>query len=274
MNTRTKKQRDALICDLYQRGQTSEKIAGQVGLTKRSVLNALIREGIARRPSNAKRYNINEYAFSAIKNQETAYWLGFIYADGSVAHPSFTRNRFNLSSSTRDERHLQKFLEFLDCDKPLRYRKNYCFVDITNKRFVDDLMRHGVLPRKSLSDILRFPFYIDTQLYSHFMRGYFDGDGSISTFWRKDLKMNADGYFSSSFFVCGSPTFIKSYQQVLIEQTKVLPTKRYRKGKIDLAGHTGIGNLKKIYSFLYNESSVCLERKHLLFRDIVLGRYL
>lgn len=42
----------------------------------------------------------------------------------------------------------------------------------------DDLIKHGCIPNKSLK--LKFPTTVPDKLIRHFVRGYFDGDGSIA----------------------------------------------------------------------------------------------
>ncbi len=41
----------------------------------------------------------------------------------------------------------------------------------------EDLCKHGCVPNKSL--ILEFPKTVPSDLIHHFIRGYFDGDGSV-----------------------------------------------------------------------------------------------
>lgn len=40
-----------------------------------------------------------------------------------------------------------------------------------------DLSKHGCVPNKSL--ILKFPTTLPNELVNDFIRGYFDGDGSV-----------------------------------------------------------------------------------------------
>ena len=51
-------------------------------------------------------------------------------------------------------------------------------LDIYSKHMSDSLAKLGCIERKSL--ILEWPEWLEENLYSHFIRGYFDGDGSIS----------------------------------------------------------------------------------------------
>jgi intein/homing endonuclease len=50
-------------------------------------------------------------------------------------------------------------------------------IRLYGKKLHDDLVKHGCVEKKSL--ILQFPKDLSQELISHFVRGYFDGDGCI-----------------------------------------------------------------------------------------------
>ena len=49
---------------------------------------------------------------------------------------------------------------------------------INSKHIAMKLADYGMIPNKSL--VLQFPKWLDKKLVPHFLRGYFDGDGSIN----------------------------------------------------------------------------------------------
>ena len=53
-------------------------------------------------------------------------------------------------------------------------------MSIRNDRLYEDLRKFGLKRRKSLT--LKFSTHIKDQHLSHFIRGYFDGDGCISRY--------------------------------------------------------------------------------------------
>ena len=117
--------------------------------------------------------------FEIIDTEEKAYWLGFLYADGSV---SSTDNRIELGLAEKDLNHIEKFKEFIGIPNKISYRPQtksyrYSFKSIPCK---EDLIKHGCVPKKSL--ILKFPTeeQVPEHLIRHFIRGYFDGDGWFS----------------------------------------------------------------------------------------------
>lgn len=143
--------------------------------------------------NNQNKLRINENIFDSIDTEEKAYWLGFIYADGCI-YKSYSRSRdrysYRLSISLKesDYSHLVKFNNFIQATynkvsiKKTNYKdKSCCKWQINNKHLFDTLNSYGCTERKSLT--LKFPninIFKSYNLVRHFIRGYFDGDGSIS----------------------------------------------------------------------------------------------
>ena len=130
--------------------------------------------------------------FDVIDTEEKAYWLGFIYADGSISsHKENQKKNYNfeLSLQYSDVEHLQKFARFIKLDYvPTSYNSTCngkthkrCRITFRNKHFWERLNDLGCTPNKSLT--LKFPdnsIFINQNLIIHFIRGYFDGDGCIT----------------------------------------------------------------------------------------------
>ena len=112
--------------------------------------------------------------------------MGFLYADGGVTAKN-NKYILALSLSTKDIEHLEKFKKNLNSTNPIRtkpgsgYLPNtyYVALELYSKKLVTDLINVGCYPNKSLT--LKFPntnYFNDPSLIRHFIRGYFDGDGS------------------------------------------------------------------------------------------------
>lgn len=66
-----------------------------------------------------RKYTINETVFSNI-NEYSAYWLGFLVADGYLPHKNVAKgNQIILDIGTRDYNHLVKFKEFCGNNSPI-----------------------------------------------------------------------------------------------------------------------------------------------------------
>ena len=131
------------------------------------------------------KYSFNENYFETIDSEEKAYWLGFLYADGYVVNNDVDKQyRVCLTLNENDKGHVELFKECLESNNSIRTvctklnDKEYFSSQfyIYSKKMVNDLYNNGCVQNKSL--ILKPPVIIDN-LVGHFIRGYFDGDGSI-----------------------------------------------------------------------------------------------
>jgi len=156
------------------------------------------------------KYYYNEKFFEIINSEEKAYWLGFLYADGYIQEIR-RRNKIkamqlSIGLAKKDESHLYKFLHSIDSnvlvsDKKVKIKnKEYLssIIKVSNTKMCRDLIKLGCAPRKSLT--LKFPTQnqVPFEYINHFIRGYFDGDGSIS-YSNKQIVLN---------FVSGSSKFL------------------------------------------------------------------
>lgn len=223
----------------------------------------------------ARKYFIDENYFETIDNEEKAYWLGFLAADGTIrlrhggAEKKKRGSSIVLKLANKDEDHLKKFAKVFGGDSRITYQRDYtktrkgevsysdnCRVSINSNKLVEDIMNKGVIPRKSFT--LTKP-NIDPIWYSHFIRGYFDGNGSIG-FKTKDTKIiSRDKVIDKLHLSIASVAH--DFKLWFIEHFKSLDVAFVMMGKYD----TGCKNAKSTYRFLehiYKDATVFLERKH------------
>lgn len=117
-------------------------------------------------------YKINENIFHNWSNK-MAYVLGIIITDGNVA-----TNNGCISISMKECDHLKKIKKMLNSEHPVKYdkAKDIYYFGFTRKKMSDKLFELGITNNKSLK--VEFPDVPD-QFLSHFIRGVFDGDGSV-----------------------------------------------------------------------------------------------
>lgn len=114
-----------------------------------------------------------------IDSPEKAYLLGLFYSDGCII--DFNNSYAASIVLHEDDKYLLEKLQKLFPFFSLKKQTNNAWQLIcTKKALVKDLYSNGVLFRKSTEnkDNLRFP-NIPKELQSHFIRGFFDGDGSV-----------------------------------------------------------------------------------------------
>ncbi|WP_245947394.1 LAGLIDADG family homing endonuclease [Bacillus taeanensis] len=103
-----------------------------------------------------------------------AYILGFFTAAGVIVKELQT-----VSFSQKEKTILEEIKKELGSNQPLYVNKNtgVYMLNLHSKIMKEDLMEiHGFTPNKSHSVV--FPKVPERYLH-HFVRGYFDGDGSI-----------------------------------------------------------------------------------------------
>ena len=119
---------------------------------------------------------------------EMAYVLGLIYTDGNL-HIRKAKSGYEIGILTfaqKDKELVEKFLKLMGCDAPIRFKERrelesttageLFYFNIGNNDIANDLIRLGVTTAKSLN--MKFP-KIPNKYFRHFVRGVFDGDGSV-----------------------------------------------------------------------------------------------
>lgn len=169
--------------DLFKKGVKSKDISKQLNISKTALIRNLDLLGYNfDRSVSMQKYNLNRNYFKKIDSFEKAYWLGLIYADGSN---KIYNNTFVLGLKKEDSYILNILQNVLLTDVPIKMRKaitenhsDFHRLEIYNKELCLDLLSHGVMENKT--SILKKP-NIEENLIFSFIRGYFDGDGSICT---------------------------------------------------------------------------------------------
>jgi len=165
------------IVKLYKNGDGTCEIAKVLGINRWTVLQYLKKNGLnpqrITRPYKNK-YNIN---FFSEYTEESAYWAGFIMADGNISH---TKSKYyvQIGLSEIDREHLQKLSNTIGFTGPTYdYKKGKSSsIQIRGKWFINDLLdKYGIVERKSL--IATFPEKLPNKLLqcrkSQYDRVYF-----------------------------------------------------------------------------------------------------
>lgn len=157
---------------------TYKEIANSLNLTESQIKHRIQRH-LKIKPSKRKKHFHNEVFF----NEESAnkfYVLGLISADGNLFDDN-CKNRYKVSVSlhVQDIELLNKINEIV-CKTKIVYTRTtskQSELVIYNKSIYNKIKSYGICERKSLN--LDFP-NIPKEFEKDFIRGYFDGDGSIS----------------------------------------------------------------------------------------------
>lgn len=237
---------EANVCYLYVENNTSApKIADIYNCDPMTIYRCLKRNNIQSRKTTRSLFN-HSY-FKKIDTPEKAYFLGLIMADGCNM-----KTGLNLGLQEEDAKIIYLFKQSIESTGNIRLinrnhipnNKNQVLFNIYSKELSDDLTSIGVPPNKSL--VLKYP-NIDTALDSHFIRGYFDGDGCIT-------HVKEEKYLR--FGLTGTKELINSIQNKLIENCELNKTVlNKRKNNIVDLSYGGNKQIKRIYNYLYKDCS-------------------
>ena len=189
-----------------------------------------------------------------------------MYADG---YNNTNRNVVALQLHKKDRYILKDLNSLLQPKKPLQFIKRegiykkfahdaYRLV-ISNKHISQKLVEHGCMNKKTFK--IRFPNFLKDGVVNHFIRGYFDGDGSIC------YKPKGKSLFS----IIGNEFFIKSIQSILAEKCNLKMTKLEidkENNNIFTVRYCGGQQIKRIRDYLYSEATIFLKRKFNRFEKI------
>ena len=220
------------------------------------------------------KYTYNKDYFKVIDTEDKAYWLGFLYADGCVLENHRSSNNklknmvLELSLCYEDKKHLEKFIHCIDGNIPIKERtvkydgKEYksVRVNVCCTELCRDLCNLGCTPRKTLN--LKLPDYdiVPMELYRHFLRGLFDGDGCISISNQGQIIVSLSGVeetiydFTDKLISCG----------VL----RTFPTIRQdsRSHAVQVFIH-GKDQIKDVLDYFYSGCTIYLDRKYNKYLD-------
>jgi len=206
-----------------------------------------------------ERSNVQHHFFHSW-TQEMSYVLGYIWADGAL------RNNGVGFVCVEDDVEILEFVKKVTKSSGKIYdiapRKitngNFCrpgkgFM-LYSRKIVERLNELGVFKNKTYLD-LSCPDIPD-DMFSHFLRGLFDGDGCVSKHSRNGLSVD----------FTGSHKFIAEIRNRLISRLCVFPCKANVRGNVSSVRWCSKSDVEKIYCFMYNDAEFFLKRKQRKFR--------
>ncbi|MFA4998585.1 MAG: LAGLIDADG family homing endonuclease [Candidatus Paceibacterota bacterium] len=196
-----------------------------------------------------------------------SYILGYIVSDGCIHKRKDRKCSYVLNITSKDREHLLKIRDVLETNYPISRKYNsqkisYFQIQISNKEVCQNLISLGILPRKTHN--LNF-IEVSKKYFPHFVRGFFDGDGTVYIYRvNKTLQIKAG-------FVSSSPTFIKKFNRQLCGEMGI-PCKNIHKvfskdkNLPQYSIYFYIDDCERLVKFMYGDnSSLYLSRKRLVF---------
>lgn len=223
------------IVEQYNLHHSTTKIANQFNVSGEAIRNLLRKQEVHIKSLSELQtadFPRNSQYFKQIDSPEKAYWLGFLYADGYIS----TQNEVRINLQRSDEDHLRKFQRAIGAiNHAIGYSEKHdgdktyyqAYFSMHDKEMVADLEKLGCYNSKSAT--LIFPTYKQVPLVfmSHFVRGYFDGDGSIN-YSRSTYVRQTDNGSNNRWKInfVGTPEFLNGLKKVLNKDSITLEKPR------------------------------------------------
>lgn len=245
---------------------SSLELAKEYDCQKSTICRLLNRNGIDRRKGQFESpYTYDEHWLDNIDTLEKAYFLGFFYADGCN---DMKQNRAVVEVKKDDSYLLEEFSRFFKSDRPLtdnnQKRGDIVFSQrvftLRGKYICNRLSELGAVPQKT--NILEWNIenIIKPELISHFIRGFFDGDGSVSLIHNKGGTVRA-----LVDFVGGSFNFMSSLKSFIEKELNINVTMWQRGENKWEMNFCKKDSVLKFKNYIYKDCSVCLDRKRQKF---------
>lgn len=237
---------ERLIIEYYNRGYSAkrinEEVLGGKFRTNKSITDVLRKYGIKTRRSKDY-YECNESAFINITTEEQAYFLGFLQADGWIC-----LNSNEVGVGSKDKEIILQFKNFMQTENKIVEQPNFYQLTIKNE------VLHNSLEKYKISSKLYGQFVpnLPEKVLWHYIRGLFDGDGTIC--------ITKDGYLRLNFV--GGVQSMSQLSYIIAKETNTEPVQvTISKNNIAIIQYGNSETVCKILNKMYYNATVYLNRK-------------
>jgi len=213
----------------------------------------------------SKKYKIHREMFINVQTAEAAYILGLLWADGSIR---------NTKNSTRITITLKKS-DALELINIFNKTGNWKIQEVKYKCHKNEVITISCHDRQLYNLLLSLDFFdksqvsannvlthIPTELQHYWWRGYFDGDGNITT-----------NYKTWQYSVAITSTYEQDWS-FISHLSKNNITSRVVKGNKNKNSYsrlliTGKNNIENFINYIYKEKSLGLSRKYTVSMNFI-----
>lgn len=204
--------------------------------------------------------------FSVIDTEEKAYVLGQIYGDGYNSGKSpYKFSMASINTDTEMYNRIQTLFPFLKL-KTFPSHENMIYLETHIKDFCLDLAKYGMISNKTVNDengTFHFP-KLRKDLIHHFIRGYFDADGS---FYYPNRVRSRNCLHTE--FGCATKNFLTELKEILKKEgiffTYTERSKKAGNGKYYMSYILFSSNYDtsiKFADYIYKDATIYLQRKY------------
>ena len=251
-----------IIMQMYYSGKKIQDICNELECNKSMIYRKFNEWNIQRRnriKSNERCnaiYDVDSHYFEDIDSEHKVYWLGFMVSDGFV-----NKKEISFCLKKDDIEAIKNFKNDLKSTHPIKFNKDgNPFITIVCKNLCESLYSYGLHNRKSWDfDINNIVNKIPKEYEHHFIRGLFDGDGSI-------------GYYNYPYL--NKPQFHFGYTG-LKNVCEYIQNKLGIKRNLVYEGNVTYTlvtrnpiDINNIFDYLYKDATIYLSRKYETFLKI------
>lgn len=210
--------------------------------------------------SKANHHFVNENYFKVIDDPHKAYWLGFLMADGTMREYKENCYQLSFELKSNDSYIIEQFNKDIESSYSIINDGMRSRLIITNSNFCKPLIELGIMPYKTGKE--HFP-NIPNEYKRDFIRGFFDGDGSI-IFSKKNRTRCRFHIVSCSFDILKD--IMKNLPANFTEKSLHCKTNASHIYELELST---LPEIAKIYDYLYYDNCICLKRKEDIFKNFL-----
>ncbi len=258
------------VVEYYLQPNSIKKTCKHFSIGEKRLRKILAKHNVdTRKPGEHCRvYNFNEDFFYH-QSEELAYTLGLIAADGCVAERS---NQVYIELRKQDAEVLEKIREAMGLTRPIKFyvtQRGYenCKLYIEDKNLKKILIERYHLPPNKTYNHKNFHVPLDSidyHLIRHYIRGFFDGDGSVKKATSLVFQLDSTCLH-----------FLTEIQQYLLETINIqlnLTSQFGENRRIPLYRLYCYGNkAKTVLDFLYKDNpKIYMKRKFEKFQKLIM----
>ncbi len=255
------------IIQACQEGQTAKSVAAAYGVAPSTLSTVLRKHGVKVHFGRPQHHTLNHNAFDTV-TPESAYWMGFLFADGRVHWSSPGAAIVRLQLSIKDRKHVEKFRDFLGASHKINeavHRNNFgvhnegvvhsAAITVSSVQLAGALTRRGLVEKQN-----RVPTR-DVSGSRDFWRGAVDGDGTVR------IATDGKGYRYASIMLYGQIPLLEKFQSFLMKN-KIIANITDTTSAIFQVRLMGAGALAAT-KLLYEDATVALDRKLEAAREVI-----
>lgn len=242
------------VVAMYESGMSADKIALLIGKSRASVCLYLKSAGVKTRRRPERRLSLNERFFNPVNSHESAYWLGFLLADGYLSSRAL-----RVELQERDSHHLETLAKDIGSTTTIKWSSRHhkmtgkthkaARLCLSSSDMAHSLRALGWDEFKKAGDC-RILDSVPSDLRPSLVRGLFDGDGCAM----KDRVSFVDKYEEPVIW------FRSATLGAVGKEFRIRP--HHSGAEAYDFSISGKDRIQSFYNFIYSTPGPFLDRKH------------